>query len=398
MASTKNQGQGNDRGGSPSGNDEGHGGVGGHDLDHDHDNDRGHGHSDHDHDAPCYCRGTVILTERGEVRVEDLAIGDMVLTISGEAKPIKWIGKRSYAGQFIAGNRAVLPIVVRAGALAPEIPARDLWLSPRHALLLDGALVPAEHLVNAQTIVQAEAVDQVEYFHIEFEAHEVILAEGAPAESYVECDNRQGFHNAHEFAALYPDDTRASFGYCLPLLEPGMAELAAIRARLFERAVALGASITADPGLHLVADGTIVAAQSVADGLHTFRLDAGADEVWLASRCGVPAELNLLSSDRRCLGVCVEQLVLRDDHLRVEISHSHPSLREGFHEDEEGVRRWTTGMGRIPEHFLGAFAGGLIIEVHCLPPLPRYLLHPQTVAFRERGRAEVAIKWRRQSG
>jgi hypothetical protein len=226
-------------------------------------------------------------------------------------------------------------------------------------------------------------VDQVEYFHVEFEAHEVILAEGAPAESYVECDNRQGFHNAHEFAALYPDDMRASFGYCLPRLQAGMAELAAIRARLFERAAALGHPTTADPDLHLLVDGTIMAAQSVADGCHTFRLEAAAEEVWLASRCGVPAELDPLSSDRRSLGVCVQQLVLRDDHLRVEISHSHPALCEGFHEDEESARRWTTGMGRVPERFLQAFAGGFIIEVDCLPALPRYPLHPQIVALPE---------------
>jgi hypothetical protein len=376
MPSSNNHGQGNGHGGNSSGNNQGNGGN--HDPDHDHDNDSGHGHSDHDHDAPCYCRGTLILTERGEIRVEDLAIGDMVVTLSGEAKPIKWIGKRSYAGQFIAGNRAVLPIVVRAGALAPAIPARDLCLSPRHALFLDGVLVPVELLVNSQTILQAEAVDRVDYFHLEFEAHELILAEGAPAESYVECDNRQGFHNAQEFAALYPDDKRRSFAYCRPLLEPGMPELAAIRARLFRRATTLGHPTTTDPGLHLIADGNIVAPQSSEDGRYTFRLDARVDEVLLASRCGIPAELNPLSSDRRYLGVCIKELVLRDDRLRIQVSHSHPSLCDGFHEDE-GVRRWTTGMGRVPECFLGAFAGGFTMEVRCLPPLPCYFLQQAIV-------------------
>ncbi len=303
-------------------------------------------------DAPCYCRGTSILTQRGEVSVEDLAIGDPVMTISGEAKPIKWIGRRSYAGRFIAGNPEVWPIVVRAGALAPEIPVRDLWLSPGHALLLDGVLVPAEHLVNALTVVRADAVDRVEYFHLEFEAHEVILAEGAPAESYVECDNRRGFHNADEFTALYLDDARASFGYCLPRLQAGMAELAAIRARLFERAAALGHSTTADPDLHLVVDGTAVAAQSVAEDRHVFHARC-AGGGGLARRPAAASRPNWnccratgVASASASSGSC-----LRDDHLRVEIAHSHPALCEGFHEDEEGVRRWTTGMGRVPEQF-----------------------------------------------
>jgi hypothetical protein len=329
--------------------------------------------------TPCYCRRTLILTDRGERLVEELAIGDRVATQNG-LRPIKWIGRRGYDGRFIRGNREVLPIVVRAGALAEGVPARDLWLSPSHALLIDEILVEARCLVNGLSIAQTEAVDRVEYFHLEFEAHEVILAEGAAAESYVECDNRRGFHNAHEFAALYPDDTRPTFSYCLPRLEAGTAALATIRERLFARAEVLGYRTTPDPDLHLVVDGRVVTAQSTTEGRHTFRLDAAADEVWLASRCGVPAEMALLSSGRRRLGVCVQQLVLRDDHVRIEIAASAPSLCDGFHQDEEAMQRWTTGMAQLPERFLRPFAGGFTVDVTCVPPLPRYPLQ-QTLSL-----------------
>ena len=185
----------------------------------------------------CFCRGTLIWTESGEVAVEDLEIGDRVVTLSGALRRVKWIGRRAYGGRFVAANRAVLPIRVAAGALAAGVPARDLFLSPEHALYIDGALVPAGLLVNRMTIRQVESVGRLEYFHLELERHDVILAEGAPAETFVDCDSRAMFQNADEFAELYPDDVPVPWDFCASRAEAGSAELAAIRAALAERSV-----------------------------------------------------------------------------------------------------------------------------------------------------------------
>src|SRR4029077_4900016 len=113
------------------------------------------------------------------------------------------IGHRAYDGRFIAGNRQVLPIRVAAGAIADGVPARDLLVSPEHALCVDGGFRPARCLVNGVTIRKVDLVDSLEYFHIELDSHDVIFAEGAAAETFVDVGSRAGFHNCAEFPALY---------------------------------------------------------------------------------------------------------------------------------------------------------------------------------------------------
>ena len=189
----------------------------------------------------CYCRGTLIATDRGEVPVEELAIGDRVATRSGTLRPIKWIGKRSYGGRFVIGRDDILPVCIKAGALEDHVPRRDLWISPNHAMYLDGALIEARDLINGLSIVQAKNAELVEYFHVELESHDVLLAEGAWSETFVDDDSRGMFHNAHEFAALYPDAVSGTAQFCAPrCLEGYRVETA--RRRIERRAGLHGAA------------------------------------------------------------------------------------------------------------------------------------------------------------
>jgi microcystin-dependent protein len=196
--------------------------------------------------APCYCPGTLIRTARGQKRVERLRIGDRVMTKSGTAVPVKWIGRRSYSGRFVIGRKDILPVCIKAGALDNNVPKRDLWISPHHAMYFEdkaqgGLLIEARHLVNDVSIVQAERADKVEYIHIELDSHDVIVAEGALSETFLDDDSRGMFHNAHEYDGLYPDDIRQPARYCAPRRDEGY-EVEAVRRRLAQRAGLAGAA------------------------------------------------------------------------------------------------------------------------------------------------------------
>lgn len=224
--------------------------------------------------------------------------------------------RRSYAGRFAAGKRQLLPIRVAAEALASAVPARDLWVSPAHALHIDDVLVPAGLIVNGATIRQVEKIDRLEYFHVEFDSHDVILTEGAPAETYVDCDNRGMFQNAGAFAELYPQDERAAREFCAPRVEAGSAELTAIRESLFERAAVLGHGLIDDPDLHLIVDAAVIRPDTAGIGVYRFAIPAGSGRVRLASRSAAPAEVAAASCDNRRLGVAVGRIALSDASCR----------------------------------------------------------------------------------
>jgi Hint domain len=155
-------------------------------------------------DPACFTRNTLISTPTGSTPVQDLAIGDLILNHQGQAVPVKWIGTQRVHPAFGKDN---LPVCIRAGALGSGLPLRDLFVSPCHAMYLaDGVLVQAKALINGITINQVQTwKGDVEYFHIETEHHEIILAEGAPTETFVDNISRECFNNYSEYHDLYPD-------------------------------------------------------------------------------------------------------------------------------------------------------------------------------------------------
>ncbi len=148
----------------------------------------------------CFYPGTRIATPAGEVDVEALRPGDIVLTESGP-KPVRWIGQSHIATCFADPLRS-LPIRIRQGALGQGLPTRDLLLSPDHAIFLDGILVQASALVNGGSIVREHDVpEHFTYYHVELETHELLHAEGVLAESFVDNVDRMHFHNWEERTA-----------------------------------------------------------------------------------------------------------------------------------------------------------------------------------------------------
>jgi hypothetical protein len=298
----------------------------------------------------CFAAGTRILTARGEVAVEALRVGDAVATVRrGKLARVQWLGHRHLDCRRHPDPRAVWPIRVQAGAFGPATPHADLLLSPDHAVFVDGAgaapgvLIPIRYLVNGRSIAQ-EARDEVTYWHVELPCHDILLAEGLPAESYLDTGNRDAFADNAGSTRLHADFALRIWEAqgCAPLVAAG-TRLATVKARLLAHATALGHAMTGDAALRLLVDGHVLRPRTI-DGLCRFRLPAAARDVRLLSRSATPAHTYGDGSDERCLGVAVSRLVLDGRPIALD----DPRLGSGWHDVEcngAGLPgwRWTNG-------------------------------------------------------
>lgn len=300
---------------------------------------------------PCFAEGCRITAATGLVPVEDLSVGDDVITASGAARAIKWIGHAVVHPARHPRPWEVNPVRVKAGAFGAGLPAQDLRLSPGHAVFVDGVLVPVGLLVNGATILQ-EAVESIRYLHIELDSHDVLLAEGLPCESYLDDGNRNVFANAGEVAELHGRlDPLSWDDACAPMVAAG-PQLLAIQQRLLAEAEALGWTRCEVPELSIEADGVSILPEAIEGNSWRFNVPA-AETVILRSNAGVLAQTMPGLPDHRLLGVAISSLRING----ADIALDSDVLSIGFHplEEREGQAwRWTSGNAQLALHAEGS--------------------------------------------
>lgn len=166
----------------------------------------------------CFLSGTRMLTPAGDVAIEDLGIGDLITTESGEARSIRWIGRITVDRDGNAPWHAdAMPVRIAKDAFGKGSPHRDLYLSRSHMAHLDGVLIPIGDLINGRTITAVDVLgEQLVYYHVILETHDVLIAEGAPCESLLTTAEKLAvFDNVDEYYALY--GAPADMAPCAPL-------------------------------------------------------------------------------------------------------------------------------------------------------------------------------------
>ena len=315
----------------------------------------------------CFAAGTRIATAEGEMAVETLAAGDLATTAAHGDRPITWIGHRRIDCRRHPKPEDVWPVHVLPGAMADGLPCRDLWLSPDHAVFMDGVLIPIRYLINGRTVVQ-EPRDWVTYYHVELATHDILRAEGLACESFLDTGNKADFDNSGTVVRLQPAFAMHVWGTeaCAPLVLGGV-DLQAARSFVMWRAEQLGHATTSEPGLRLCVDGENLRPE--VDGTrHRFHVPATARDVYLMSRSGVPAQVREDSGDHRRLGVAVGAMTYGGTDMPLEDSR----LGRGWHtaECEAGVSwRWNDGCARIE------LVGGQDLDIE-VALTERYWLEP----------------------
>ncbi|EUK19428.1 Hint domain-containing protein [Commensalibacter papalotli (ex Servin-Garciduenas et al. 2014)] len=318
----------------------------------------------------CFLAGTMIETPDGFCAVENITIGDLVMTYDYRTKtknprPVTWVGhKKKIVEKKSTYDESEYPVRILKGALAENIPNKDLLLTPEHCLFFDGKFIPVRMLVNDNSIFYDTSFTQYDYYHIETENHSVIIADGVLTESYLDTGNRHIFNhdqNVIDTSFNHPksweDDAAALLTVTRDVVEP-------IYQNIFNRISkdqlnTKTTIMTKDPDLYLITDKGKVITQKTSqiNNKLTFTLPADTQGVWIMSRTSRPCDvIGSFIDDRRYLGVLVGDITLQRNGKTYDITtHTKTDCLSGWDVKENIPCRWTNGKAFLP----------LNIKKHC---------------------------------
>jgi hypothetical protein len=307
--------------------------------------------------AACYCPGTLITTDRGEVAVEDLRPGMRVVTAAGQERPVRWIGWRRMDFTRHPDLAAARPIRILADAFDHAVPRNDLLLSPDHAVFINGLLIPAKLLVNGMTIRREETCESTTYYHVELDSHDVLLTEGLTTESYLDTGNRGMFENGQGVVTLHPlfdyrDDQDRREAESVAPFAADAARVAPEWNALADRARTLGfvppaRTVTDKPTFRVERAGAALKPVVASATRHVVVVPAGTGSLRLISRADTPAATHPWIDDHRRLGVRVSRLTLRSGEAVTRIPMDDPGLSHGWWQVESDAARWTSGAAEL---------------------------------------------------
>lgn len=330
----------------------------------------------------CFLSGSLIKMFNGEQRIEDIRIGDEIMTFDYAsnqevASRVKWVGnKKATVKPWLSDDEAGYPVRIVKNAIADGVPHEDLLITAEHCLFFDGQFIPVRMLVNGSTIFYDNSIMAYTYYHIETERHSVITANGMLTESYLDTGNRHSFKQDGEFVLFSKPLSKKTWEQdsCHPLMvEREVVE--PLYHQIKERAVAMGQKfvisqkqLTNDPKLHLITpSGQEIYPFSQINGKYLFNIPIDIEEVYISSRVSRICDIiGPFVDNRHSLGVQIGDILMMTTNKIYKITnHLSQSDLSGWHGLEKNSRcRWTKGHAILPLNYKNAF--DRVLSLHIL--------------------------------
>ena len=311
----------------------------------------------------CFLAGSLIKTPDGLAEVEDLRIGDEIITYVDGVETIRhvtWAGRsQCNVRRHLLPDQAGYPVRILKNAISDNVPFKDMLITAEHCLFFNGRFIPARMLVNNRSVFYDMSITSYDYYHIETADHSVIMADGVLTESYLDTGNRYFFNRQESVVSIrgshnlaWETDAAAPLAVSRDEVEPIFR---LIEARSIRNASPLQTKkvgyLTYERNLHLVTDaGRAIYQVREHNGYVMFMIPSDIKEVRIVSNASRPCDVaGPFIDDRRTLGVLIGEVIFIEGEKTTTLtSHLKETTLTGWSNVEDGNVRWTSGNALLP--------------------------------------------------